>query len=75
MNKKNYFAPSIQEVRLAMTAKICNGSPDGGSKSVERIESGNVFNSGIGKGTGQPNSGSVARSNDRGNDAEWGNLW
>ena len=70
MNKKNYFAPSIQELSLAMTAKICLGSNE-----VNSVESGDIFQRGIEKGTGQQGSGSVPRSNDRGNDAEWGNLW
>lgn len=65
MNKKNYFAPSIQEMRLAMTAKICQASNE-----VTSI-SGNVGLNGPQKGDASIK----ARSNDRGNDAEWGNLW
>ena len=68
MNKKNYFAPCIQEMRLAMTAAICDTSP------VTNVDGGGT---GIG-GTPQPGDGSGCskpRSNDRGNDAEWGNLW
>ena len=69
MNKKNYLAPSIQEVSLAMTAKICDGS-----NQVNNVNGGDT---GIG-GTPQPGTGqggSKPRSNDRGNDGEWGNLW
>ena len=65
MNKKNYFAPSIQEMHLAMTAKICQGS---NSKKVTSIKSNADFKGPTG-GTGG------ARTNDRGNDAEWGDLW
>ena len=65
MNKKNYFAPCIQEMRLAMTAVICETSP------VTNVQT----NVGI-KGAPRGGDASIkARSNDRGNDAEWGDLW
>lgn len=72
MNKKNYFAPCIQEMRLAMTAVICDTSPVINASS-------NVGIKGAGKDGaltgGDGTGGTSPRSNDRGNDAEWGNLW
>ena len=72
MNKKNYFTPCIQEMRLAMTAAICDTSPVTNASSnvgIKLASKDGVPTGGDGRGVTSP------RSNDRGNDAEWGNLW
>ena len=63
MNKKTYLAPDFQEVRITLTQMVC--------ASTKEVKSGDG-NAGLNYGGGGSG---PARSNERQNDAEWGNLW
>lgn len=64
MNKKTYLAPQMNEVHMAASFQICEPSDE-----VTSI-GGNAELRYGGKSKGSP-----ARSNDRRDDSEWGNLW
>ena len=67
MNKKTYLAPQMNEVHMAASFQICDGTVTNAGGNA-----GMVFGGG---GNGTPANGGTPRSNERRNDAEWGNLW